>query len=203
MKSILSALIAASAAAAVAQSPAGPATANPAAVQAGSYTIDPAHTQVGFTVSHMGFSLYTGRFSGVAGTLQLDPKRLAGTRLDVTIPVASVSTTSDKLDGELKSDQWLDAGRYAEMRFRSVRVEPTGNGRAQIDGELTLHGVTRPVVLQARFVGAGVNPLDKAYTVGFQATGTLSRSAFGIKTYVPLIGDEITLTLAGAFEKTA
>ena len=201
MKRLLPALLGALATTALAQPSTSPASSNPATVQAGSYKVDPNHTQVMFTVSHMGFSEYTGRFTGVDGSLRIDPKRVASSQLDVTIPVASVSTTSAQLDGELKSDQWLDADRFGQMHFRSVKVTPIGTGRARIDGELTLHGVTRPVTLQARFVGAGVNPLDKAYTVGFQATGTLSRSAFGVKTYVPLIGDEVTLTLAGAFEK--
>lgn len=203
MRRLLPALLGALATTAAAQPASTPANPDPAAVEAGIYRVDPNHTQVMFTVSHMGFSEYSGRFTGVGGSLQIDPRKLATTRLDVTIPVNSVSTTSEKLDGELKSEQWLDAGRFGQMRFRSTKVTPTGAGRARIDGELTLHGVTRPVTLQARFVGAGVNPLDKAYTVGFQATGTLSRSAFGVSTYVPLIGDEVTLTLAGAFEKAA
>ena len=199
LPAILSAALAT--AALSAQAPPAPASSNPASVQAGSYKVDADHTQVLFGVSHMGFSTYSGRFSGVNGTLQLDPRRIAATRLDITVPVASVSTTSEKLDGELRSADWLDAGKYAQMRFRSVRVTPTGASRARIDGELTLHGVTRPLILQARFVGAGANPLSKAYTVGFEATGTLSRSAFGVKTYVPVIGDRVTLTIAGAFEK--
>ena len=189
--------------AAHAQIPPSPASHDPATVQAGSYKVDANHTQVTFGVSHMGFSIYRGRFSGVDGTLRLDPRRVAGAALDVELPVASVSTTSDKLDGELKSEQWLDASRYPQMRFRSTRITSTGAGRARIDGELTLHGVTRPVTLQARFVGAGTDPLAKAYTVGFEATGTLSRSAFGVKTYVPLIGDQVALTLAGSFQKAS
>ena len=92
--------------------------------------------------------------------------------------------------------------QFADMRFRSTRVMPIGGGHARIEGELTLHGVTRPLTLQARFVGAGVDPLSKAYTVGFEATGELSRSAFGVKTYVPLIGADVHLTIAGAFTKT-
>ncbi len=118
----------------------------------------------------MGFSLYSGRFSGVTGTLAIDPRQPAASRLDVTIPVASVSTTSEKLDGELKGAQWLDADRYPQMRFRSTRVALSGPGQADVTGELTLHGVTRPVTLRVRFVGAGVNPIDHAYTTGFQAT---------------------------------
>ena len=187
--------------AAVAQTPPSPASHDPAVVQAGTYKVDPNHTQVTFGVSHMGFSEYRGRFSGVDGSLQLDPKHIADTTLDVQLPVASVSTTSDKLDGELKSADWLDIEKYPQMQFRSTKVTSTGAGRARIDGELTLHGVTRPVTLQARFVGAGTDPLAKAYTVGFEATGALQRSAFGVKTYVPLIGDRVDLTIAGSFQK--
>ena len=186
---------------ATAQPSSGPATHLPAAVQAGAYKVDHDHTQVLFSVSHMGFSEYSGRFSGVEGALRIDPRHVAASSLDVTIPVASISTTSEKLDGELRSADWLDAASFPQMRFRSVKVSPLGAGRARIDGMLTLHGVTRPVSLDANFVGAGVNPLDKAYTVGFRATGTLSRSAFGVKTYEPLIGDQVTLTIVGAFEK--
>ena len=188
------------ASAALAQT-AAPAVHDPARVQAGSYKIDPNHTQVTFGVSHMGFSEYRGRFSGVYGTLQIDPRHLGSAKLDVSVPVASVSTTSATLDGELRSADWLAAGQFPQMRFRSLKVTPTGAGRARIDGELTLHGQTRPVTLQARFIGAGTDPLAKAYTVGFEATGTLNRSAFGVKTYLPLIGDEISLTVAGAFQK--
>lgn len=197
---LLTALAGTLAGAALAQT-AAPAVHDRARVQAGSYKVDPNHTQITFGVSHMGFSEYRGRFSGVDGTLQIDPNHIATAKLDVSVPVASVSTTSDKLDGELRSADWLDAGQFPQMRFRSVRVTPMGAGRARIDGELTLHGQTRPVTLQARFMGAGTDPLAKVYTVGFEATGTLNRSAFGVKTYLPLIGDEISLTIAGAFQK--
>ncbi len=196
----LTALAGTLASAALAQT-AAPAIHDPARVHAGSYKIDPNHTQVTFGVSHMGFSEYRGRFSGADGTLQIDPKHVASAKLDVSVPVSSVSTTSDKLDGELRSADWLNAGQFPQMRFRSVKVTPTGAGRARIDGELTLHGQTRPVTLQARFMGAGTDPLAKVYTVGFEASGTLNRSAFGVKTYLPLIGDEISLTIAGAFQK--
>ena len=202
---LLSGALAASAlvSAASAQGAVGPADEKPAEEQAGSNKMEHNHTQVLFSVSHMGFTEYSGRFSGADGSLQINPNHLAATRLDVSVPVSSVSTTSQKLDGELKSAQWLDAGQFADMRFRSTRVTPTGAGHARSEGELTLHGVTRPMVLHARFIGAGVDPLSKAYTVGFEGTGELSRSAYGVKTYVPLIGDEVHLTIAGAFTKTS
>lgn len=177
------------------------ATRDPAQIQAGTYAVDPGHTQVGWRVSHMGFSNYAGGFSDVSGTLELQPKNPAAAKLSVKIPVASVTTTSAKLTDELKGDQWLDAAKFPDMTFVSTKVVPAGKDHAKVTGDLTLHGVTKPVTLDVTLVGAGVNPLSKKYTVGFEATGTLKRSEFGVKTYVPLIGDELHLTIAGAFEK--
>ncbi|GJE14155.1 YceI family protein [Methylobacterium longum] len=204
MKSILASgllalLIAAPAATAVrAQTPP---TRDPAQIQAGTYAVDPGHTQVGWRVSHMGFSNYAGGFSDVSGTLELQPKNPASAKLSVKIPVASVTTTSAKLTDELKGDQWLDAAKFPDMTFVSTKVTPAGKDHAKVTGDLTLHGVTKPVTLDVTLVGAGVNPLSKKVTVGFEATGTLKRSEFGVKTYVPLIGDELHLTIAGAFER--
>ena len=87
------------------------------------------------------------------------------------------------------------------MSFKSEKVVATGKDTADVEGQLTLHGVTRPVTLHATFNGAGVNPMDKHYTVGFDAKGRIKRSDFGVKTYVPLIGDEVDLILSAAFEK--
>lgn len=173
----------------------------PSKVEAGSYAVDPEHTQVGFGVSHMGFTTYYGRFSGASGTLELTPKDPAGSKLSVTVPTASVATTSEKLDGELKSEQWFDAAKYPTISFVSTRIVPSGDSEAKVMGNLTMHGVTKPVTFDAKFVGAGINPIDKKYTVGFAITGVVSRSEFGVKTYVPLIGDEVALTISGAFEK--
>ena len=173
---------------------------DPSAVKAGTYKVEPYHTQVGFTLSHMGFSNFSGFFTGASGSLTIDPAHLSATSLDVTIPVQSVDTTVPKLDGELKSAQWFDADKFPNATFRSTRVVRTGANTANITGNLTLHGVTRPVTLKARLIGSGTNPLDKMFTVGFEATGTIVRSEFGVKQYVPLVGDDVTLTIAGAFE---
>ena len=198
MLSIALALGLATAGAAVAQAPA---PRDPSKVEAGTYTLDPNHTQVAFTVSHMGFSNYTGLFSGASGELQLDPKAAGASTLNVSVPVNSVMTTSPKLDAELKSAQWIDAAQFPVMTFVSTKVVPDGADKATVTGDLTLHGVTKPVVLRVTFVGAGTNPLNKKVTVGFEATGELKRSDFGVKTYVPLIGDALHLTIAGAFER--
>ena len=166
----------------------------------GNYKVEPLHTQVGFSVLHFGFSNYTGLFSGASGTLQLDPAKLASTKLDITIPVDSVLTTVDKVTEELKGDKWFDAAKYPKATFVSTQVVAAPGG-ATVTGNFTLHGVTKPVVLHVHFVGAGVNPFDKAFTVGFQVTGTIKRSDFGLTAYLPLVGDEVHLNIAGAFEE--
>jgi len=176
------------------------ASANPATVKAGTYKVEPYHTQVVFSVSHFGFTNYWGVFSNVSGSLTLDPKKPAASKLEVTIPVQSVMTTSDKLTGELKGEQWLDAAKFPNATFVSTKVTPGANGTATIVGDFTLHGVTKPLTLHAKFIGAGVNPLDKAFTSGFEATGTIKRSEFGVKQYLPLLGDNVQLHIAGAFE---
>ena len=194
-------LFATSAVAALAQP--GPVSADPRAVQAGSYAVEPSHTRVQFTVSHMGFTDWYGDFTSVSGSLSLDPAHVSAAKVNISIPVASVSTTNAKLDGELKSPDWFGAVAYPTIAFVSTKVVPNGANKATITGNLTFHGVTKPVVLKASFNGAGVNPLDKKYTVGFNASTTIKRSDFGVKTYVPLIGDETTLRISAAFEKGA
>ena len=174
---------------------------DPKAAQAGTYRIEPSHTQIGFSVLHIGFTRYDGVFSNASGELKLDPNAPAATSVDISVPVDSVQTTSKKLDGELKGAEFIDAGKFPTMRFRSTKVTRTGPGSAVVAGELTLHGVTRPITLNARFIGAGVNPVDKHYTVGFAATGTVKRSEFGVKAYVPLVSDEVQLTINAAFTK--
>ncbi|GAN97662.1 hypothetical protein Geu3261_0222_032 [Komagataeibacter europaeus NBRC 3261] len=183
--------------------PVAPALGAPPAhdVQAGRYRVEPEHTEIIFSLLHLGFTPYSGMFSGVSGTLQLDPAHPAASRLDVSVPVGSIHTPSDRLTGELKDPDWFDAARYPNATFTSTSVVPGGADNATITGNLTLHGVTRPVVLHARYIGAGVNPLDKVYTVGFSATAGIRRGDFGIRAYLPMVGDDVTLTIAGAFEK--
>lgn len=173
---------------------------NAAAVQSGEYKVEPYHTQVAFSVRHFGFTDFSGFFSGAGGSLRLDPTNPAASKLEVTIPVNTALTTVPKLDEELKGAQWFDAAQFPTAKFTSTSVTKTGPDTAEIHGDLTLHGVTRPIELKARFVGAGVNPLDHAYTLGFEATGVVKRSEFGVKTYVPMVADSVSLTVAGAFE---
>lgn len=174
---------------------------NPAQVQSGHYDVEAAHTQVGFSVLHFGFTNYGGVFSQVSGTLDLNAHAPSASKLSVTIPLASVQTTSSRLTEELKGDQWFDATKFPNATFVSRSVQVTGAGDATVEGDLTLHGVTRPETLKIHFIGAGVNAMDKKYTAGFEATATIKRSDFGVKMYVPYVSDEVRLFINGAFEK--
>ncbi len=179
----------------------GAATRDPAQIPAGTYTVDPSHTQAVFTVNHFGFSQYTGLFSDVSGTLELQPTKPAESRLKVTIPVKSLYTPSQHMLDSLKSDKFLDAAQFPEMTFTSTKVTAEGKDKAKVVGDLTLHGVTKPVTLEVTLVGAGANPMNKKQTVGFEAKGTIKRSEFGVKAFVPAVSDEVHLTLNGAFER--
>ena len=181
-----------------AQSAANP---DPAAVQAGTYALETRHARILFAVSHLGFSTWYGDFSGATGSLTLDPKHPAADVLEVSIPVATVSTTNATLDGELKSAVWFDAAKFPTITFKSTKVTVTGRTTAKVAGDLSFHGVTRPVVLAVAFKASGVNPLTKAFTVGFEVKGRLKRSQFGVATDLPLIGDDVDLVISAPFEK--
>jgi polyisoprenoid-binding protein YceI len=192
------AIAAFAASAAAAQPPPNP---NPAAVPAGVYALEPVHTQVLFKINHMGFTNYYGGFTGASGTLRLDPAHPEASRLNVSIPVASLTVASPKLEDELKSPDWLDTTKFPVATFHSIKVTPTSPGHALVAGDLTLHGVTRPVTFEASFNAGGPNIMTKAYTAGFEVAGHIQRSQFGVAKYVPLVGDDVTLIISAAFER--
>jgi len=150
---------------------------------------------------HMGFTLYYGEFTKASGTLVFDPKDPSRMSVAVSVPVASVSTSNPKLDEELKGPAWLDAARFPEMTFRSTRVTQTGPDTADVAGTLSLHGVTRPVVLHAVLNGGGLNIITGGQDLGFTVTGTIRRSDFGVSTFVPVVSDEVNLIISAAWEK--
>lgn len=195
----LLALFAAAVGGTAAAAPGGPANTDPSAVPAGRYTVDPTHTRVQFSVSHMGFTTWYGDLTGATGSLVLDPKNPAVGKLEIALPVASVTTTNAKLDEELRSPQWMDATAHPTVRFVSTRIVRNGPHAATVTGDLTFHGVTKPMTLKAVFNGAGTDPIAKTYTVGFDGTTKIRRSEFGMKTYVPLIGDAVEIRISAAF----
>lgn len=183
-----------------------PGAQDPARVTAGTYSADPAHSLITFEVNHFGFNDYYGIFGDVAGTLVLDPANLDAASVDVTIPVASVTTASRALTNHL-----LRAGKDgadpdffgpdpASARFVSTSVKADGM-TATITGNLTLNGVTKPVTFAAEFTGAGINPFNKKETVGFEAETEIKRSDFGVNYAIPMVSDEVELDISVAFEK--
>lgn len=184
---------------AAAQAPAaGPAAVK--SIQAGTYKVDPHHTQVIWSVDHLGLSRLYGMVGQMSGELRLDPARPEAASVAIDIPLSGLTVTSSQFAGHLATGDLFDTAKFPSARFVSRSVTVTGD-KAVIRGDLTLRGVTRPVVLDARLYGAGANPMSKAQTVGFSATAKLKRSEFGLGYAVPAVSDEVSLEITAAFEK--
>ena len=177
------------------------AVADPAKAEAGTYAIEPEHTRLRFDVTHFGFTKYDGEFRKMTGTLALDPANPDASKVDITVATDSVTVPNAKLHDELVSPQWLDAAKDPEITFKSTKVVKTGTDTADVTGDFTLHGVTKPLTLTVKFNAAGVNPVSKRYTSGFAARGKIMRTEFGVKTYAPMISDAVDIDIDAAFEK--
>ena len=185
-----------------------PGTKDISRVTAGTYQADPGHTLIGWNVNHFGFTDYFGIFGDVSGTLVLDPEAPGAAKIDIIIPVSKVTTASTGLTGHL-----LRAGKDggipdffgpspSDARYVSTQVIPRESGiEATVIGDLTLNGVTKPVTLEVIFSGAGTNPFSKKATVGFKGQADIKRSDFGIAYGIPMVSDEVSLTIEAAFEK--
>lgn len=182
-------------AASLAASPSGMvASPVPTDAPAGIYTLDKAHSTLVFRVNHVGFSRYTASFRDFDASLQLDPQNPEKASVTATVDPSSLQIAPPPLGflEELLGPQWLDAGGFPEITFKSANVATTGSNTARVAGDLTLRGVTQPIVLDVTFNGgyAG-HELEPAARIGFSATATLSRSAFGVDLAVPAPGSTI------------
>lgn len=166
----------------------------------GTYRIDGARTEILFGVRALGFATYYGAFSGAAGTLVFDSETSAASRLDIRVPTASLVAPSKVMTSVLKGPKWLNIAAYPEMAFKADKITLTSPGTATVAGELTLHGVTHPLVLSARFDQRGQDAADHQPRFGFQARGHLKRSDYGLNGPAPLVSDEVQLILRAAFE---
>ena len=166
-------------------------TASAAPVPAGTYTVDKAHASLLFRVNHLSFSHWTARFTKFDAQLQFDPADPAKSSVKVTVDPKSIASDNapDGFMATRAGPEWLDAGKYPQMTYRSTKVERTGTNGLRISGELTLHGVTKPVTLVATYNGgyAG-HPYDPHARIGFSAKGTLKRSDFGVAYGIPAPG---------------
>lgn len=187
---------------------AAPPPASSADLPAGAYTIDKAHSTLIFRVSHLGFSHYTAAFARFEAALEIDPKDPAKAKLSAKIDPTSLTLPSppEGFVQELLGPNWLDAAKFPEITFVSTAVELTGANTADITGDFTLHGVTKPVVLSATFNGgyAG-HPMDPHARIGFSAKGQIKRSDFGISAGIPAPGttmgvsDEVEIIIEAEF----
>lgn len=174
--------------------------ADPKLVTAGTYTIDGNHTQVLFAFNHMGFSRNMGLFAEAKGTLTLDPAAPQDAKLSVEIPINSLGTGVPKFNEHLLSADFFEATKFPTATFTSTEIKVEGT-EAEITGDLTIKGITKPVTLDAEFVAAGAHPMNKKLNVGFTASTTIKRSEFGLGKYVPVVADEVELRIVAAFEK--
>mgnify|MGYP000573643883 FL=1 len=159
------------------------------------YQIDPTHTATVFTWNHFGFSTPSANFSDIQGTINVDNAKPENSSVNVTIPLSSLNTNVKALDEHLQKADFFDAAKYPNITFKSTKVQAAGKNKYKITGNLTVKDVTKPVVLDAVLNKQGVHPMTKAESIGFNATTSFNRSAFGIGNYVPNVGDKITVNI--------
>ena len=168
-------------------------------VPAGTYQVDPAHTQVSWQVNHMGFSMLEGQFGASGGSITIDPKKPAATKVDISFNVDDLSVTSAGFAKHLKSEDFFNAAQYPTARFVSTRIVPKGANSATMTGNLTIKDQTKPVTLDVTLNNGGDHPMKKVPAIGFDATTTLKRSDFGVGAYAPVVSDTVNLTIHAAF----
>ena len=159
------------------------------------YKIDPTHTATVFSWNHFGFSTPSANFTDIQGVIKVDNAKPANSSVEVTIPLSSVNTNVPALDKEFQEEAWFNAAKYPNITFKSTKVETKDKKHFNITGDLTVKGVTKPVVLDAVLNKQGEHPMAKVPAIGFNATTSFNRSAFGIGNYVPNVGDKITVNI--------
>lgn len=174
---------------------------DPAGVPAGHYEVDPTHTSIQARIDHMGFSTTTVAFDKVSGGFDYDPAKPEQSQLSISVDPTALSSGFDKRDADLKGPSFFNVAGFTTITFQSSHLTRVDATHATVGGELTLLGVTKPVTLNVTFNGTGTGMMGDT-RAGFQATATLSRSDFGMTTFLPAIGDQVTLLIDAEFAKT-
>lgn len=177
-----------------------------AETQSGNYTLDPTHTSVIFRVNHLGFSPFAGSFDLTEGSMTFDADNPENSSVSITLKSESVDTNSKHLDDGLKGEKMFDAANHPDITFVATSIEKTGDNTGKITGDLTIKGVTKPVTLETTFVGSGVHPYSKLFTMGFYGKTEITRSEFGLNEWLPGdagmgVADKVTLKIAAEFSK--
>jgi len=168
-----------------------------ATAQAATWTIDQAHSSVGFTIRHI-FSKVPGQFDKFSGTIDYDPANPSAASVKVDIDPASINTKTQKRDDHLRSADFFDVAQFPAMSFQSTKVTKGEGNALSVEGNLTMHGVTKPVTLAVTFLGAG--PSRGGQVAGFEATTRIDRKEFGIVwnraiDTGALLGDDVDITI--------
>lgn len=166
-----------------------------------SYQLEKTHVDLLFTINHAGFTQKHGSFRKLDAALQYEPRSPENSRITVTVETASLDTGDADRDRDVRGEKFLDVAKFPQMRFVSTKVTPGPNQTLRVEGSLTLHGITKPLTLQATLNKAAPSPFDKRPTLGFSASGSLKRSDFGISTYAPLIGDVVNIQIDAEFNQ--
>lgn len=166
-----------------------------AATAQDSWQIDPKHTAAQFSVRHLGISTVRGAFTKVSGSANYNPSNLSKTSIDVTIDAASVDTRVSMRDDDLRSPNFFDVQKFPNITFKSKRAESAGTGKMKITGDLTMHGVTKEVVLDVDGPTAPMTDPRGTMHMGASATTKVNRKDFGINSDPSMVGDEIQITL--------
>lgn len=155
------------------------------------YKLDPNHTNVIASWNHLGFSNPSANFGGVDGTLVYDAADVTKSSVEVTLPLSGLNGFSDKFTAHLNSGDFFDSAKFPAATFKSTRVEAAGEGRLKVTGELTIKGITKPVVLDVVLNKVG----DDGAKIGFDATATVKRTDFGLGMAAPAVSDEVKLRI--------
>lgn len=169
--------------------------ANASNVESGNiYKLDSTHSFVEFQYNHLGFSNPSGKIMAT-GTINYESSNLTTSKVDINIDLTSLNTGVEKLDDHLKSTEFFNIAKYKSAYFISSKITPIDAKHFTMVGNLSLHGITKPITLQVTQNAQGINPISKLYSIGYSATGSIKRSDFGLGDYVPAISDDVTLNI--------
>ncbi len=176
---------------------------DPKQAPAGAYQVEPRHTLVLFAIPHLGLTDYYGRFEKISGTLNFTPGAPEKSSVSVSIDTASANVPNSELLGEIVGAEAFDAAKFPSATFTSTSVTRTGPNTGKMTGDLTFHGVTKPVTFDVTFNGGAPSPMGPGYYLGFHGTATIKRSDFGLDKMVwsGFVGDDVTLTVEALFQK--
>ncbi|RYY40487.1 MAG: polyisoprenoid-binding protein [Chitinophagaceae bacterium] len=167
----------------------------------GTWANDDPHSQLGFTVTHLGIADVSGTFNDIDVTVNASKPDFSDARFELTARTSSIDTRVDARNNHLKSADFFDVEKFPTMTFKSTKLKKAGKNKYKMYGDLSLHGVTRPVVLNVAYKGSVENPMSKKQTVGFQVTGVIKRSDFNVGSGFPtaVISDEVRIKADGEF----